>query len=226
MKKVSELANDLKGFDIHRGAAVFLASAFKAHVAEDKYDKVAETPTFKRLQQLPPGKKAAVDAAFHGLSAACEQLLGENTFLGKVIKEIAEDTGPELSKRLNNGAEARPATAAGQRFNVSPAKEKMRLTDILAGLEESDLESFLNWIDTTTPEERANTLKNISNFSPEKILGIAKLKPENRERLLSLSEEPKVEKPKGPGIVREFLSPFRRELIERAKKRRGGSNEQ
>lgn len=172
---------------IPQGLAVVLSGYIK-RMLENQYDKLAEQPLFNKLKGQNTVVKHGIEASLYALTAALEQYLGEDTFFKKAFKEVGLDFGSEVSKRLINGDQIKSITVNNPGYGES--HEERELINILADMDEKDLEEFLDWLDATTPAERKNMLRNISKLSPEEMLKLWKLKPDIRERLLKFSQKP------------------------------------
>lgn len=203
---------------IPQGLAVVLASYMK-RILEGKYDQLSDNPFFDKLKEQGPGVKYGIEALLYALTAVMEQYLGEDTFFKKAFKEVGLDFGSEFSKRLINGDQLKTIVANNPgHWGTTEEKE---LIEILADLSEEELMEFLDWLDTTTPEERKIMLRNIAKLSPENIMKIWKYKPGNRERFLKFSPNP----PKKKRFLDTALEPLDKRLDAYiAKHKRGKSN--
>lgn len=192
-------------FKIPQGLAVVL-SGYMKRMLESKYDQLSDLNFFDKLKEQSPAVKYGIEASLYALTAVMEQHFGEDTFFKKVFKEVGLDFGSEVSKRLINGDQLKAVVANNS--GCWETKHEKELISILADLSEEDLIEFLDWLDSTTPEERKNMLRNISKLSTEEMLKVWEFKPSNRERLLKFSEKP----PKKKGFWDTAMEPLNHRL--------------
>lgn len=174
-------------FNIPKGLAI-IVSGYLKRIIEGQYDKLSDIPAFEKLKRQPPTVKYGIEASLYALTAFLEQNIGEDTFIKKTLKEVGLDFGSEFSKRLINGDQLKAVVKNNQDDFKKNAKDDF--ISILSDLSDEDILEFLNWIESTTPEERKNVIRNISKLSEEDILKVWRFTPETRQKLLKFSVKP------------------------------------
>ena len=219
------LLGKVKGFDLSRALGEIGSGAVKIPL-EGKYDALGKLEFFQNLKHASPAKKYSVVGGLLLLSAILDQNMKEDSMLQLAVKEIMKDAGPEMGKRIVNGDKS-PVVENAEKYasQVEDPADKSILR-ILCAQKAEAFAGFWAWYSQPEQEKRRIILAQMREhgFTEEEIRNIPLLNPENIRQLFE-DFQPKEKEPDKPGVVSDFLNPFRRELIERAKKRRGGSNE-
>ena len=203
------LQKALGGFDIPQGAATILAGIARRKM-ENQYDLLAKTDFFKKLKNQDAATKKVMEVMLNSLMAVLDQSMQEDSFLKKIIKEIALDSGPELSKRIING-DITLKTPADQ--------EMARILLDMNRLNPEALHEFLTWLRSIDPDSKQKLLKTLQNLSINEILSVSQLPPELVEEFLGLFEKPEPIKKTSP--LDEMLSPLTSRLEEFVQKKKG-----
>jgi len=153
------------------GLATFAAAYLKRWLEGNIYDRLFKTEVGKKLKRLPKGARYAIEFGLYLLTVFFDQKLSDDTALKKFVKEVGVDVGPEISKRLINNQESQ--------------REK-ELVSILLELDDQALRELLNWFYEIEPTERQRILRRLCELSPEKVLRLSGLTPEDRRRLIDL----------------------------------------
>lgn len=164
---------------ILNGLATFSAGYMKRWLEGNIYDKMFKTELGEKLENLDKKAKYAIEFGLNLLNIFFDQKLAEDTALKKFVKEVVEDTAPEVSKRLINNTKEQLIS------NAKSAKQK-ELLNVLLELEDKTLIELLNWlydIDATGREEVKNRL---SRLSIDEMMRLAQLTPEDRRRLFDI----------------------------------------
>lgn len=177
----------LNDYKVPNGVAVVVASYLK-RIMEGQYDKLSEIPAFEKLKAQSPVVKYGLEASLYALTTLLDQYIKEDTVIKKTLKEVGLDFASEFSKRLMNGDQLKDGLNSSQDGSNNISEKD--LFRIISGLGEEDILEFLNWIESTTPEERKNVFRNISMLSAEDIQKLWNLKPEARQKLLKFTVQP------------------------------------
>jgi len=209
---------DFSNFSLARFFGTWVSGLGKRH-GEKWYDRLPELPFFQELLKQAPFVKHSIENFAYAFTGILDQTVGEDTFFKKLFKELGMDFGSEFSKRLMNGEHVKEILVRNP--GHWETREEKELISILSDMEDADLMEFLKWANTTTAKERRQDIANLRKMTAEQIIKRSK-NPELFKDLLQYLRGPK----KGPSAVSEFVDPFRQKLIERAMKRKGGSDGQ
>jgi len=200
------------GFNISQGAATVLAGILR-RLMEKKYDDLAEMGFFKKLKSQDAATKKAIELMLNSLTAVLDQSMNEDSFIKKLLKEVAMDAPAEISKRLINGGKT--AKNPIDREVIIPALLEMDKENPKA------LREFLEWINSVDSAKKQKMLEALQGFSADNALAMLKLQPEVLEGLLALFEKP--ETTKTTSSIDEMLSLIVGRLEEYVAKKKGKS---
>ncbi len=161
------------------GLAVFSSAYVKRWLEGHFYDKLFQTQVGEKLKALDKKAKYGIEFGLNLLTVFFDQKLSEDTFLRRLVKEVGLDTGPEISKRLINNTK-------DHLKKVATSPQEKDLVDTLLGLEGETLIGLLTWLYEIEATERAQIFKQMTQLSPEELLKLAALPPEDMGRLLGL----------------------------------------
>lgn len=213
--KLSALLEKIKGFNLSEGSADIGAGYLK-RMLEEKYDQLSETPFFQKMKRLNMPKKYAIELFLYLVTAFFSQNFKATTFLQKVFKEVAMDSGSEISKRLING-EQHTAYAA----QLQSPGEKI-ISDTLLEMDAETLKSFLSFSNEMPAKNRTDLLKNVSGLTDEKLSKIKSLSPEETRVLFELIGDPPESKKEG--FVKTALNPISNRLQTYIDRHKGGKS--
>lgn len=163
---------------VYNGLAVVAANYVKRWL-EDPYDKIFQTEIGQKIKNLDTKAKYAIEFASYLLTAFFDQKLKDDTALKKFVQGVGTDVGPELSKRMINGAKERLESNA-------VTKEEKDLVSFLLQLDQTVLMELLDWLYRVEPDERTHMIKQLHSLSLSDIEALMKMDPEARTRLLNL----------------------------------------
>lgn len=161
------------------GLAVFSSAYVKRWLEGHFYDKLFQTEVGEKLKALDNKAKYGIEFGLNLLTVFFDQRLSEDTFLKRLVKQVGLDTSPEISKRLINNTK-------DHLKKVATSPQERELVDTLLGLEDETLIRILNWLYDIEATERAQIFKQMTQLSPEELLKLAELPPEDMGRLLGL----------------------------------------
>jgi len=173
-----------------------VAASYLKRGLETLYDQAIQTGFGKKLTALSPAKKYTIEAILYALTAVLESRMAANSKLGKLLREVAVDIGPEMSKRIINGAREEVAEM------VAVAKNPVEkdLLDALLSLGDSDLSGFIRWLSQTSLE-RDKIFNQLSLLSAEQVAKILKLPDAEKDQFLKFFGPPEAKPeavPKSP----------------------------
>jgi hypothetical protein len=119
------------------------------------------------------------------LTALFQQNFGEDSSLKRIFKEIASDSGSEVSKRLINGEKY----AA-----LVPSFSEKTLIRVVLELELEERRKFIHWMIGSSSKEKLIALKSMTGMVPSEISRILEHTPEERKNLFAIFEIPPVPK--------------------------------
>jgi hypothetical protein len=161
------------------GIAVVSASYMKRWLESGVYDKMFESNIGNKLTQLDDRVKYGIEFGLYALTAFVDQQLAEDTVLKKFIKEVEEDAGPEISKRLINHTRNRLTEKA----KTSDQKEVLA---VLLTLDDRALIDLLTWLISMEPAERSSIVDKLRSLTSEELVRLAGLSPEARVKLFEV----------------------------------------
>lgn len=175
--------------------SVTVASLYAKRMLEVQYDRFGNTELFQRAKSLSRPQKLVIEGAMYLLVGylSTKESRFADTPLKSFLWEVAKDGPSEIAKRLLNGTHNGAGTrhsGAGVIDVEAAHVEEMTVMEGLLRMPPADLETFLVWLQSASPEERRWMAEVMARLTEEQQATLAKLSPDQAKLVLEMMKPP------------------------------------
>lgn len=163
-----------------RAAGVFATSYIKRWM-EGPYDALLNLPVFIKLKALGPNKKYFIETCLYVLTAYADYKLSEDSFAGKIAKDIIVDAGPEIASRL-----LKDVRMDLNQVSTINGAQSLSVASKLLELDDDALLRILTYIEDLDEIKHEKFMDFVAKSSKEELEKFSLLSLEQRNTILSI----------------------------------------
>lgn len=178
-----------------KGSVGVLLAGYAKRFLEGYYDELIETELGQKIVSQDKRVRYGIELILNLLTVFFDQKLAGNTTLKRFVKEVLSDTGPEMAKRIVNGAKE----VRGELKDLAETPQEKLLIEVFLELENKELFDLLNWFYSIEPGKVKKVLQFFKNFSSQDLRRIVGFDEKKRNEFIGLfvgAVEKKEGKPK------------------------------